>query len=111
MEMFRNIHVETPSLSSEFLALTSFLVYDYGISHSELILERVLFIHEKVIDARIVKHGPPPTDTQAQRGWYQDGLRHRLDLAAKTGSEKVGRSHLPGLSSWIFLLLQCCRRL
>ncbi len=37
-----------------------------------------------MIDARIEIHGPPPTELQPQRDWYQDVLRESLKVAAKT---------------------------
>jgi hypothetical protein len=37
-----------------------------------------------MIDARIEIHGPPPTELQQQRDWYQDALRDALKVAAKT---------------------------
>jgi hypothetical protein len=41
-------------------------------------------INEKLIDARIQTHGPPPAEGQEQRKWYQDVLRESLKVAAKT---------------------------
>ena len=79
------------------------LVYDYGVSHAELVSEKILLIQDAMIDARIEVHGEPPKDIQAQRGWYQDALRDTLRLAAKTrlvladesepSSESTGMTH------------------
>jgi hypothetical protein len=60
------------------------IVYDYGISPSDLAGEKILLINERLIDVRIKVHGPPPTDLQTQRDWYQDVLRDSLKVAAKT---------------------------
>jgi len=64
--------------------LSFFLVYDYGISPSDLAGEKILLINEKMINSRIQVHGPPPTELQLQRDWYQDVLRESLKVAAKT---------------------------
>ena len=64
--------------------LRALLVYDYGLSPSDLVEERILLINENMIDARIKIHGPPPRDLQLQRNWYQDVLRESLKVAAKT---------------------------
>lgn len=64
--------------------LSVLLVYDYGLSPSDLAGEKILLINESMIDARIEIHGPPPTELQPQRDWYQDVLRESLKVAAKT---------------------------
>jgi hypothetical protein len=64
--------------------LSVLLVYDYGLSPSDLAGEKILLINGKMIDARIKVHGPPPTELQTQRDWYQDVLRESLKVAAKT---------------------------
>jgi hypothetical protein len=75
-------------------ALTLVIVYDFGMLPSEFATERILLIHEKVIDARIQAHGEPPSGGQQQRDWYQDALRDSLKLAAKTrlGSNRADQS-------------------
>lgn len=64
--------------------LSILLVYDYGLSPSDLAGEKILLINVSMIDARIEIHGPPPTELQPQRDWYQDVLRESLKVAAKT---------------------------
>jgi hypothetical protein len=64
--------------------LSVLLVYDYGLSLSDLAEEQILLIHESIIDARIDAGRSPPTEFQPQRDWYQDVLRESLKLAART---------------------------
>jgi hypothetical protein len=64
--------------------LNVLLVYDYGLSPSDLAEEQILLIHKSMIDAKIEAHGPPPTELRPQRDWYQDVLRDSLKVAAKT---------------------------
>lgn len=69
-------------LSSEEVPKHPFYAYD--LLPSDLAAERILLINEKLIDARIQAHGPPPSGGQQQRDWYQDALRDSLRVAAKT---------------------------
>jgi len=64
--------------------LIALLVYDYGLTPSDLAAEKILLINDKLIDARIRVHGPPPAELQTQRDWYRDVLRESLQVATKT---------------------------
>ncbi len=71
-------------LSSAFSYADFHPVYDFGILPSDLAGEKILLINAKMVGARIEAHGPPPSELQEQRDWYQDALRDALKLAAKT---------------------------
>lgn len=58
--------------------------YDYGIPSSEFAEERILLIHDRMIDARIEAHGPPPHQLEQQRAWYREALQSTIQVAAKT---------------------------
>ncbi|KAH8790699.1 hypothetical protein BGZ57DRAFT_876173 [Hyaloscypha finlandica] len=58
--------------------------YDYGTPRSDYAQERILFIHDKIIDARVEAHGFPSADFDLQREWYREALRDSLRVAAKT---------------------------
>jgi hypothetical protein len=54
-----------------------------------------LFIHDRMVDARIQAHGVPPSNFDLQREWYREALRDSLRVAAQ--SKKV--SHIKGKAS------------
>jgi len=43
-----------------------------------------LFIHDKIIDARVEAHGFPSAHFDLKREWYREALRDSLRVAAKT---------------------------
>jgi hypothetical protein len=49
-----------------------------------LAAEKILLINEKLVDATIRAHGPPPSEVQQQKDWYQAILRDALKVAART---------------------------
>lgn len=59
------------------------LVYDYQ-PVTELVQERILLINEGIVECKIKEHGPPPSDIDAQKGWYRDNLRETLRIASRT---------------------------
>ena len=73
--------------------VTSYQLQD--LSTSDLAGEKILLINERMINARIEIHGPPPSELQLQCGWYQDALREFLKVATKTRLVLQKKSEAP----------------
>jgi hypothetical protein len=60
------------------------LVCEENVSSADLAEERILLINDRLIEAKINVHGPPPPQLEPQRAWYQETLRDSLRVASRT---------------------------
>ncbi|KAG4440563.1 hypothetical protein IFR05_003979 [Cadophora sp. M221] len=60
--------------------------YDSGIPHSEYAQEKLIYINDRMVEAKINAYGPPPTDIDSQIGWFRDALRDSVKVSARTNA-------------------------
>ncbi|KAH7309347.1 hypothetical protein BKA65DRAFT_519650 [Rhexocercosporidium sp. MPI-PUGE-AT-0058] len=60
--------------------------YDSGIPHSEYAQEKLIYINDRMVQAKIDAYGPPPVEINGLIGWLRDALRDSVKVSARVNA-------------------------